>query len=268
MWDRKELKEKGKAAFKANYWKCVLVGILLVLFAAGTGASTGRSTTNSMNTTNNSNGVTIVSDGAGTTYVMDNQTAGEIQNAIEETEVAVAMQDPAFQMAVRSMVTALGAVVLVISLVSFCLRLLVFNPLEVGCRGFFARNTEAPAELSELKKGYHPYGRTVGAMFLRDIFLFLWFLLFVIPGIIKLYSYRMVPYILADDPDIGAKDAITLSHQMMDGQKWNTFVLDLSFLGWNLLSLLTFGLVGVFYAHPYQYSTSAELYKVLKKQGK
>ena len=267
MWDRKELKEKGKAAFKANYWKCVLVGLLLVLFAAGTGASTSRTTVNNMNPANN-NGITVVSDGTGTTYVMDNQTAGEIANAIEESAVAAAMQDPAFQVAVRSLFVAAGAVLLVIALVSFCLRLLVFNPLEVGCRGFFTRNTEAPAELNELKKGFHPYGRTVGAMLLRDVFLFLWFLLFVIPGLIKIYSYRMVPYILADDPEIGAKDAITLSRQMMDGHKWNTFVLDLSFIGWNLLSLLTFGLVGVFYANPYQYSTNAELYKVLKKQGK
>ena len=267
MWDRKELKEKGKAAFKANYWKCVLVGLLLVLFAAGTGASTSRTTVNNMNPANN-NGITVVSDGTGTTYVMDNQTAGEIANAIEESEVAMAMQDPAFQVAVRSLFVAAGAVLLVIALVSFCLRLLVFNPLEVGCRGFFTCNAEAPAELNELKKGFHPYGRTVGAMLLRDVFLMLWFMLFLIPGLIKIYSYRMVPYILADDPEIGAKDAITLSRQMMDGHKWNTFVLDLSFLGWNLLSLLTFGLVGVFYANPYQYSTTAELYKVLKKQGK
>ena len=264
MWDRKELKEKGKAAFKANYWKCVLVGILLVLFAAGTGASTGRSTSNSMNTTNNSNGVTIVSDGAGTTYVMDNQTAGEIQNAIEETEFAVAMQDPAFQMAVRSMVTALGAVVLVISLVSFCLRLLVFNPLEVGCRGFFARNTEAPAELSELKKGYHPYGRTVGAMFLRDIFLFLWFLLFVIPGIIKSYSYRMVPYILAEEPEMSGKEAIDRSRYMMNGNKWRAFVLDLSWILWILFGVVTLGFGLIFYVSPYMLATDAELYHALK----
>ena len=267
MWDRKELKEKGKAAFKANYWKCVLVGFLLVLFATGTGASAGRSSTNSMNAVNNQNSVVVVTDGT-TTYAVDGQTAAEVQNAIEESEFMAAMQDPAFQLAVRSMAVAMGAVLLVISLVSFCLRLLVFNPLEVGCRSFFVRNTKSPAELDELKKGFHPYGRTVGAMFLRDLFLFLWFLLFLIPGLIKIYSYRMVPYILADDPEIGAKDAITLSRRMMDGHKWNTFVLDLSFIGWNLLSLLTLGLVGVFYSNPYQFSTGAELYKVLKNQVK
>lgn len=89
-------------------------------------------------------------------------------------------------------------------------------------------------------------------MVLRDVFIFLWSLLFLIPGVIKHYSYRMVPYILADDPEIGAMDAITLSRQMMDGHKWNTFVLDLSFLGWDLLSALTLGLLGVFYVNPYK----------------
>ena len=111
MWDRKELKEKGKAAFKANYWKCVLVGLLLVLFATGTGASAGRSSTNSMNAVNNQNSVVVVTDGT-TTYAVDGQTAAEVQNAIEESEFMAAMQDPAFQLAVRSMAAAMGAVLL------------------------------------------------------------------------------------------------------------------------------------------------------------
>ena len=76
----------------------------------------------------------------------------------------------------------------------------------------------------------------------------------------------MVPYILADDPTIGGKDAITLSRQMMNGHKWNTFVLDLSFIGWELLSVLTAGLLGLFYVKPYEAATGAELYQVLKNQ--
>ena len=106
----------------------------------------------------------------------------------------------------------------------------------------------------------------MGAMFLRELFLCLWSMLRIVPGVIKRYSYRMVPYILADDPIIGAGDAITLSRKMMNGHKWNTFVLDLSFIGWDLLSILTMGLLGVFYVNPYQFSTDAELYQVLKNQ--
>lgn len=261
MWSRKALKARGKAAFKSNYWKCVLVGILLTLFVLGTSASVSRTTRPAMNP----NGYTVITDGTNTA-VVDNQTVIAVQEAAAETEFALAMQDPAFRSMLRTTLAAVGAALSLICLVSACLRLLIFNPLEVGCRGFFTRNTEAPAELDEIKMGFHPYGRTVGAMVLRDVFIFLWSLLFLIPGVIKHYSYRMVPYILADDPEIGAMDAITLSRQMMDGHKWNTFVLDLSFLGWDLLSALTLGLLGVFYVNPYKFSTSAELYQVLKNQ--
>ena len=261
MWERRVLKAKGMAAFKANYWKCVLVGILLTLFVAGTSASVSRTARPAMNP----NGYTVITDG-NSTAVVDNQTAGQIADAAAETEFAIAMQDPAFRSMFITTLAAVGTAVSLICLVSSCLRLLVFNPLEVGCRSFFNRNTKAPAEMDEVKTGFHPYGRNVGAMLLRDLFIFLWSLLFIIPGLIKHYSYRMVPYILAEDPSIGAKDAITLSRQMMDGHKWNTFVLDLSFIGWDLLSALTLGLLGVFYVNPYKYSTGAELYQVLKNQ--
>ena len=66
------------------------------------------------------------------------------------------------------------------------------------------------------------------------------------PGIIKSYEYRMIPYILAENPSINWREAFRLSKAMMDGQKWNTFVLDLSFIGWDLLSAVTGGLLGLF----------------------
>ena len=78
-----------------------------------------------------------------------------------------------------------------------------------------------------------------------------------------LYSYRMVPYILADNPNFGADNAITLSRKMMDGNKFALFVLELSFLGWFLLGLLAFG-VGILFVSPYVYATEAQLYLVLR----
>ena len=92
----------------------------------------------------------------------------------------------------------------------------------------------------------------------------LWTCLFIIPGIIKSYSYRMVPYILADNPELGAVEAITLSRQMMDGNKGRAFLLDLSFIGWTILTIITLGIVGLFWANPYFYATDAELYRTLK----
>lgn len=113
--------------------------------------------------------------------------------------------------------------------------------------------------------GFEKFGRNLGALLLEGIMLYGWSLLFLIPGIIKAYAYSMTAYILADCPDVDAVDAITISRRMMKGHKWELFVLQLSFLGWNLLSAITFGIVGIFYATPYQKATYAGYYVELKK---
>ena len=76
----------------------------------------------------------------------------------------------------------------------------------------------------------------------------------------------MIPYILAENPKIERKKAFKLSKEMMKGNRWKTFILDLSFLGWELLSIFTFGLLNIFYINPYKVATTVELYEVLKKQ--
>ena len=73
----------------------------------------------------------------------------------------------------------------------------------------------------------------------------------------------MVPYIIKEHPEISGTQAISLSRQMMNGHKWNTFVLDLSFLGWHILSILTLGILEIFFVTPYIQATDAELYKAL-----
>lgn len=95
------------------------------------------------------------------------------------------------------------------------------------------------------------------------LYIFLWSLLFIIPGIVKAYQYRMVPYILADRPELDQKEVFALSKQMMDGEKWNAFVLDLSFLGWHILGIITAGILEIFYIAPYVNLTNAQLYLTL-----
>ena len=284
MWDRKELKARGMAAFKANYWKCVLVALLLTLFVAGTSLTVSRSVGNTLNNNSNIN-YSVSQTDSGVEVTVNGQTYDQIGDAInaaaavegttpEQAQAVAEFADfantvqnsPEAREAVSIMLALLGGIFLLIGVISCLLRLLVFNPLEIGCRSFFTVNSDEPAELSEIKAGFNPFGRNIGAMFLRDLFIALWSLLLVVPGIIKAYSYRMVPYILAEDPDISGRDAITLSRQLMDGQKWNTFVLDLSFIGWDLLSALTGGLLGLFYVNPYKHATGAELYQVLRDQ--
>ncbi|MBQ7713666.1 MAG: DUF975 family protein [Oscillospiraceae bacterium] len=238
MWERKELKAKGKAAFKANYWKCVLVAFILVALVGGGVASSQ-----------------VGSEPADGVPQEATAFLEEFNAAPEEAQRAIAQS----LLAMLAGFTAVGAVI------SCVINLLVINPLAVGGSRFFLANSAEPAGLGELGYGFKKgYGRVVAGMFLTSLFTFLWSLLLLVPGIIKAYSYRMVPYILADDPSIGGKDAITRSREMMNGQKWNTFVLDLSFLGWWLLACVTLGFAGVFWVSPYIEATNAELYKALK----
>ncbi|MDE6546550.1 MAG: DUF975 family protein [Lactobacillus sp.] len=104
-------------------------------------------------------------------------------------------------------------------------------------------------------------------LFMTNLFVSLWTILFIIPGFIKGYSYAMTPYILKDkfsagQTDIGATEAITESRQLMNGHKMDLFVLDLSFIGWGLLGLITLG-IGFIWITPYYRQTKANFYRSL-----
>ncbi len=144
------------------------------------------------------------------------------------------------------------------------LRIFLFNPLGVGCRRFFVEDLYAPVGPDYIKAGFTPnYLNVVLVTFVRDIIVFLWTLLFIVPGIIKAYEYRMVDFLLADYPDMPYREALDRSRQMMDGEKMNAFVLDLSFIGWHIGAVCTLGLLGIFYVQPYQALTNAALYAAL-----
>ena len=244
MWNRKELKAKGKAAFRANYWRSVLAALIAVLLMGGGAAVAGRGATRA----GAEQGITAEQE------ITDTETP-DLAQVLEDTppEIVIAILVIVLGVfaAISAMVTLIGA--------------FLFNPLKVGCYRFFLLNSDAPADLSELAFGYKAnYGNMVKTLLLTDIFVFLWSLLFTIPGLIKSYSYRMVPYILAENPSIGSREAITLSRRMMDGQKWNAFVMDLSFIGWHCLTFVTLGLAGLLYVAPYQSAANAELYKAIR----
>ena len=229
MWTIREVKEKGKEAFISNYWYCVLVSFILSICAGGAGGSTSSSSMSPEKT--------------------------------EQLKELISSLDP-------RIIAGIIGVVGVSAIVGIALDILLFNPLLIGCNAFFSRNVRnTPASLNEIKEGFAGYGNKVLAMFLKDLFVFFWTLLFIIPGIVKSYSYRMVPYIMADNPEISAMDAITKSREMMNGNKMRAFCLDLSFIGWILLSIVTCGILAVFYMGPYMASTQGALYEELKNQG-
>ena len=113
-------------------------------------------------------------------------------------------------------------------------------------------------------QGFRYLGKTIGLTLMINIFISLWSLLFLIPGIIKTYSYAMAPYIWSDHRDMSIFDAITQSRKMMVGHKWEFFVLNLSFILWVLLVSLTFG-IALLYVGPYMEMTFANFYERLKK---
>ena len=132
-----------------------------------------------------------------------------------------------------------------------------------ACWDLFTKGTlpEAGALFAPFKQ----YARTVGAVLLVFVYTLLWTLLLVIPGIIKAYSYSMTFYILRENPEMTAGDAITASQKMMDGHKMDLFLLSLSFIGWAILASITFG-IGYMWLIPYIYTAYAAFYETLKKE--
>lgn len=150
------------------------------------------------------------------------------------------------------------------SVVTFGLgALVVAGPLALGETIFFLNIcNKKRAELGNLFEGFRNFFASFILLLLQGLFIFLWSLLFIIPGIIKMYSYGMAFYILSDNPGISGNEALKRSKKMMNGHKWELFVLQLSFFGWFLLTLPTFGLIS-FYVGPYMRETIAVFYQNL-----
>ena len=120
--------------------------------------------------------------------------------------------------------------------------------------------------LDQLFDGYRGnWSRILVTMLLKMVYTMLWMLLLIVPGIIKSYSYAMTEYILKDDPEITENAAIEKSMQMMEGHKMKLFLLDLSFIGWALLSILSCG-IGFFFLEPYMCTARAHFYEDLKQE--
>lgn len=139
-------------------------------------------------------------------------------------------------------------------------------PLSLGLTMVYLDVTYGdPVEISTLFKGFTMMGKAIKLFLWMLLFIYLWMLLLIIPGIVKSYSYSMAYYILAENPDMKAKDALTESKIIMQGHKWEFFVLQLSFFWWALLVLVTFGIAAI-YVSPYQQLTFTNFYHNIKRQ--
>ena len=146
------------------------------------------------------------------------------------------------------------------------LSLLFLSPLQVGYYNTFKRlHREGDTGLvgNLFSQGFGNWGHIVLGQLLMGIFIFLWSLLLIVPGIIKAYSYAMTPYILVDRPELSVRDAIRLSGRMMSGRKLDLFCLHLSFIGWMLLCILTLG-IGILFLSPYMMTAQAAFYQDIR----
>lgn len=148
---------------------------------------------------------------------------------------------------------------------SYYISLLIILPITFGYTISFLSSARSGSEvkIDELFVGFKTYGKVLGTMLLMQIYICLWSLLLLIPGVIKTYSYAMVPYLLKDEPELSADETIMKSMAMMKGNKMKLFLLDLSFIGWILLSILTVG-IGLLWVLPYTMSARAAFYEDLK----
>lgn len=226
MWSRKELKDRAKEVLRKIYWSAFGVSIVIAI-AGGNNGWGGGGGSHSANSRDSIN--------------------SNIHNNFNWEWIPIAF-----------------AIFITILL----LRIFIGYCLEVGGRRYFVQSAQYRDNKKCFSFGFdgQNYMGIVQTMLLTKVFIFLWSLLLIIPGIIKSYAYRMVPYILADNSNIGAREAIKLSNEMTMGHKFDMFVLDLSFIGWYFLGALALG-IGILFVMPYENATDAELYLVLRNNA-
>lgn len=250
MWTRAELKGRAKEILRRFYLPAVVVCLIAGIFAGQYGSA--RSSSSSSVGSN-----TSIQSSYGT--LLNGETLDENQIV----QQGISMVSTFFGSVTGLIFLTMG---FLISILGLLIKIFVGSPLEVGEQHFFLKAQVQEVKISDILYAFQcgNYGNIVITTFLMNVKTFLWSLLLVIPGIIKRYEYYMVPYILAENPYLDQARVFDLSRQMMDGEKMNAFVLELSFLPWQILGSITAGLSNVLWTQPYMAGTKAELYAVLR----
>lgn len=293
MWKRKNLKDKAKKTVKNNYWTAVVLCFVITILTG----EYGNSITGIWQS-----GDSILPDYVITQnqYLIENEISKdnisevqEKQEKIEEikenlTENQLKMVNTitsnlnsltksqkyiykiwdAIELFIMNQ-NLLGVAYVLIAIIAILYIILLAEPLLVAERRYFIIASENEnTKMGVMKEIFKRknWSNVAVIMFFKSFYNLLWYLT-IIGGIIKTYEYRMIPYLLAENPDMSKKEVFAKSKQMMKGNKWKTFILDLSFILWEILSTITFGLLDILYVNPYKIATSVELYKTLKENN-
>ena len=147
-----------------------------------------------------------------------------------------------------------------VTVVSLLVALIIGGAVTLGVALYFTNIVAyRPSKFSDLFARFGIWHKGVWMSLVMSFFVFLWSLLFIIPGIIAVYRYAMVPYLIAEFPDLSVMDAMRESKRLMKGNKWRLFCLGFSFIGWVILVCLTFG-IGFFWLEPYMQAANAAFY--------
>ncbi len=273
MWTRSRLKDVAKAALHRNYWKIVLVSMVLMLLGCETGGlSFHKTVRNSRPETNIEESYESGSLPTGKKSIVSVKKRADSDKMVVETIGGGEFKTEEIEVSFFEGML-IGFVSVIVFLIVFAiifaailaLDIFLINPFSVGGKRFMVKSVEDVAQVKEIAFSFdHSYKNIVKVMFRTDLSIFLWSLLLIVPGIIKMYEYYMVPYILTENPDMDHKAAMQMSRDMMEGNKWKTFVLGLSFILWHMLGALTFGIAEVLYVQPYRNLTFAALYCQLR----
>lgn len=295
MWKRKELKDRAKKVIKKNYWTAIVVCFLIALLTG----EFGTSIMGILQTEDSMDPYYII---AHPNTIFEENQEDENEFLQQQSEMVEKLEEKKKNLsdielkiyntiqtyldsmtksqkfifkisdAIKSFIVdkdSLGIGLTIMAILSLAFSIFVANPLIVALRRYFykakkEKNTKVNVVLDVFKK--ESWLNVSIVMLIKDIFNILWFLT-IIGGFIKIYEYSMIPFILGDKLTVKGKEVFKLSKQMMKGNKWRLFVIDLSFIGWEILSIFTLGLLNIFYVNPYIVATKTELYEVLKQDA-
>lgn len=244
MWSRVSIKTYAKDFLRKHYWKAFLVCLIVAIVG-----NTGITANSQVERYRDYNQDYIVNE--------------------ENHDIALRVKNSSFNFWAKhiigeSIFYVARDIFITIVIVLVILYITIGLVLNVGKSRFFLKGFEGDVCIKYLFSTFNlkEYFSILKTMFVSVLYILLWSLLLIVPGIVKSYEYRMVPYILAEDPNLSTSEALKRSSIMTDGHKWDIFVLDWSFIGWDILGMILFGIGGIFVT-PYKEATSARLYNIL-----
>ncbi len=244
--DRVQIKENAKAILKKEHFLCAVVAFIVFILGGGTGMTTPSITLNF------------------------NVNSSEMPSGFESMLNSFNMNTQMLEDLLSGAFAITSVVALVVAAVTVVFRIFVSNQLKVGsCRFYLKLRRNHPVELGELFQSYRDktFLNVAKATFMRDLFTALWSMLCIIPGIIKSYEYAAVDYLLCLNPAMDYRTALDLSKKIMNGHKMELFELRISFLGWNILSLFTCGILSIVYVNPYRLISEAEFFSFVRENA-